>query len=881
LARLLAWLRRTSADPLGAAAIDREIENHILERAEKLIAEGMPARRAYREAERRFGSVHRVRRTLERIDQSMDARIRRNEFFGSVFRDLGQGVRLLRSSPGFALAVILTIGLGVGANTAVFSITDAVLLRPLPFRETDELVRVDRYDPVRESVRRSMLPGEAMTWEREAPIDGLVLHGRVDGLVRTDGDEPISVAVEAVSPGWLAALGRMPRLGRSFVADDAVPGAPPVLIVSDAFWRDRLAGDRAAIGETIDINRRPVTVIGVMAADFKFPQLGRIDAWAPLAADATGLTRPLGALSIVARLPEGIEIAAAQERFAAVSSGLEADDPQERGWQVRLAPLDDFRANRDVQRALWILTGAVGVMLLIATINATNLLLLRAASRRPETSVRMALGASRARLVRQHATESLVLVGAGVLLAVLLARLILGSLVDLLPSEVTAFLTSNIAINGRVLAFALAVASITGVMLSLLPALRATATPSSTGGRASTSPRGTRLRNFLVVAEVAMTVTLLVGAGLFINSFLRLTAVDTGYEPERMIQLSVSLPAETYPDRGARVAFFRRLKEALGALPGVTAIALADGVPPGGAITFGVTPRPEGQEPKDLPELFIPRVWVEPEFFEVIGTPIVAGRGFTGEDTPESGNVVVDRDMSHFLWGDESPIGRRFKIEDDDPWLTVIGMVDEAKIMGKDDRQGSIDLFELLPPESMRSYMSVVMRAGVEPAALLPQIRRTVHDLDPVLPISRLATGDERLAEELDKPRFYLLMMSNFAAIALALAVIGTYGVLAFAVRQRRRELGVRLALGASGGRLVGMVLRQGMVLAGIGVVLGLAGALAVGRVAASLLFELEPTDPLTFVAVAAVMLACAALACWLPARRATRVDPVEVLRAE
>ncbi|MGD8329281.1 MAG: ABC transporter permease [Acidobacteriota bacterium] len=889
LERLRLWLPGWKArrDPLMSLAIDDEIENHILERTELLMEQGMSARAARREAERRFGNVRRVRHTLHRIgdDQGGDGG---RDLFGSLLRDLKHGVRTALDAPGFAVAVILTIGLGVGANTALFSVTDAVLLRPLPYERPDELVSVSVYSEESDGVIPWASPDLFKVWrESIADITDLIGYAR-RSLVRTDGSEARQIYAHAVSVDWLGTLDIAPAKGRSFTADDAAAGAAPVVIISDELWRTDFNGDPDVLGATIELDRQPYTVIGVMQDGFRFPPLLSNDVWMPLTPVIAAATGSSLRVELTARLPEGPARQQVQARLDASLPALEEQGVAFEGSSSALIrPLDSFRANPDVRRALWVLTGAVGIMLLIAAVNAANLLLLRATTRAPEDAVRLALGASRGRLVRQHLTENLLLVAAGGVVALALARGVLGAIVRLLPREITSFLTGPVTLDARVLVFTLAVTAIAGVFLSLVPALRATrsAQPQLAGARTSAAPGTSLLRNALVVAEVTLTVILLVGAGLMINSFLRLTSVDPGYEPEDLLQLSLSLPPTTYPDGPSQVRFSRELADRVRTIPGVARVALSNGSPPGaGALYFGMTPQAEGHDPKPYPGDFMNIIRVDEAFFRTMGSVLVSGRDFTTTDGSESGNIIVDRDTARFFWGDEDPVGRRLKLdsdEPDDPWVTVIGVVNDFKLWGLDDRQGSLDLFYPLSDQSGRSYVVLTARTDVRPEDLFAQVRAAVRDLDPELPIYDLTTGARSLAASVDKPRFFLRMMVIFAALALGLAVIGTYGVLAFTVRRRHRELGVRIALGAHAGKLQAMVLRQGLRLAAVGVVLGTAAALALGRLAQALLFEVEPTDPLTFALVAVVMLFCAALACWVPARRATHVDPVEVLRAE
>ena len=588
-------------------------------------------------------------------------------------------------------------------------------------------------------------------------------------------------------------------------------------------------------------------------------------------------------LRVLGRIAAHDTIGIVQERLEAVAAGLSEASPESEGWQLGVEEFDRFRAQDDVERALWVLTAVAAVMLAIATINAANLLLVRATARQGELAVRLALGASRARLVRQTVSEALVLVGAGGLVAVFLARAVLATLVGLLPRQVTFFLTNEIVIETRVLAFALLATAAVGAAMSIVPALRATGHARDAVCRAGTTGRATiSLRQVLVVGQVAMTLALLAVAGLMISSFLRLMAVDPGYDPVGLLQVGIDLPAERYQDDRARRGFFDTLTDRIAAQSAVSHVALADGVPPHSGFMFNVSLQAEGEALRTFPDELLPVAWVDAAFFATLGTPIVAGRSFTAEDAEQPGNVIIDRAMARFLWGVENPIGRRFRFDaNDGPWLTVVGLVGDLKLLGQDDRNHTMELFYPLQRDEAYEYMTLLIRSTAEPAALVAAIRRAVRALDADLPIALIETGTRALAGANDKPRFFLLLMSLFAALSLILAVIGIYATVAFGVRQRRRELGIRGALGARGPQLQALILRQGLRLVATGVALGLVGALALGAAARSLLFNTEPTDPLTLASVAVVMLLSAVVACWIPARRATRVDPVEALRAD
>ncbi len=862
--------------------IDEEIRHHLRERAEALVELGWSERAAMGEARRRFGNVSRVRSSLHQIAEE-EPRIRLLRWLGSVAHDLRGGVRALRQAPGLSTAVVLTIALGVGANVAVFSVTDAVLLRPLPYAAPDRLVSLL---PVDQEDGRSTdwtSPERAFAWQRTtSSYAEITLRAQVM-LVHTGADDPYQVAGHAVSTNWLRMLGVTPERGRGFSELDAVPDRERVCVLSHEFWRARLGGDPDVLGRVIVLDQQPHTVVGVMPAGFRFPPTLRTDAWVPLASDAIVGGDRLNRIRIVAAIPDGQSIDQLELRLAAIGDGLQGVDPDPAGWSLRAAPLDSFRANADVTRALWMMTAAVSVLLGVAMLNAINLLLARASRRAADIVVRAALGASRARLIRQELTETLVLVGLGGAAAVVLAFGLVQAIAGLLPSEITSFLVGNVAVDQRALAFALGVTTIVGVVLGVLPGWRATG-----GGLAGRSTRwssaersSTRLRGSLVVAQIAMSVTLLVVAGLLIRSFVRLTAVDPGYDARNLLQVSIELPGHSYGDPVARGHFFRALRDELHSLPGVVSASLANGVPPEPAISFGLRPQADGREPRPLPQDYLPSATVDEEFFPTLGVPIVVGRNFTDADGLDGDKVIVDRALARFLFNGTSAVGRRFRLDSDRPWLTVVGMIEDLKLIGQDDRRGSMDLFYPSAAHRGWGYMSVIMRTAGPPTDVAPEVRRVIRGLDPAVPVDVLVTGTQALVDSVDKPRFFLRMMSSFALIALVLAAIGTYGVLEFAVRERRREIGVRIALGANAGDVRRMVLGDGLRLAVTGLTLGIGGALVAGRAAASLLFEVAPADLATLAGVGLLMLATATLACALPAARAMRLDPVEVLRSE
>ncbi len=868
------------AQPASERVIDEELEHHILERIDALIEQGYPPAAARREAERRFGDTKAVRRALQSIRAATARELRWSDYVRAFFRDLRHGVRLLRKEPGVAVAVILTIGVGVGANAALFSVTDAVLMRPLPYEERDRLVSLDAFYVDQDwKINR-------WTAERgNAVAEGLSDHAAVvrfaqRSFVRGDVTEPHRVMGFGVSGDWLTALGATPALGRGFGAADGADEAPLVVVLGHELWQQRFGGDLDILGKSVQLDQNQFEVVGVMPAGFKFPPISSSEAWVPLRADGTvDGNRAEPFVSLVANIG-GASSDAIFERANAVALGV-SEEIGSGSVEVRGEPLDSFRANRDVRRALLVLSGVGIGMLMIAIINAANLMLVRADTRRSEMELRLALGASRARLVRQACAEFLVWAGAGALLAIGIAYLAVDLLASQLPAEVTWFLTSQVVVDHRVLGFALATMMLVALGAGVLPSLRATRSLVSTGRTTAGSPTS-RLRHGLLIAQVAITVALLSGAALMMQSFVRLTAVDPGFNTAGLTQFSMELPVDSYPEPEAQRAFFDELKERLQAQPGVVRVSLANGVPPRSGFSFGVSPEAEGGAPKELPGVFLPNATVGTDYFAALQTPVVEGRSFLPQDAAEPDKVIIDRSLAQFLWGVESGVvGRRFRLNEGEPWLTVVGLIDDLKLMGQDDRDGEFELFYPLQADAQLRYMSMLVRSEGAPGAAVASIRAEVRSLDPTLPIDDLTTLTSAMADANDKPRFYLRAMGLFAVLAVTLAVIGTYGTLAFMVRTRYRELGVRAALGAQTGALRWMVLRRGLALTTTGIALGLFGGYAVGRGAGSLLYGVEPLEPIASAAAVACMLLCAAAASWFPAVQATRADPNDVLRAD
>jgi putative ABC transport system permease protein len=867
--------------------VDLEIRHHLDECVDLLMAGGMSRADALREALRRFGDVERVRRTCVDITRDVERGMKRAEMFSSIAQDLRFALRGVRKNPAFAAALALTLGLGIGATTAIFSVVDAILLRPLAYERPHELVELTPFNEQGGFSIPWTPMGMGRAWAREAGfVDDLALFHQVS-LVRTGVDRPQQVEAQAVTANLAQTLGVAPVLGRWITSEDQQPGAPAVVVLSHQRWREWFGEERDVLGRTVELNRIPHVVIGVMPRAFRFPRVGASDMWIPLPGDNRVAGADLTRVSVIGRLPAELPLEDAGDRAKRMAEGLGVIDPRFAEWTIRVGRHDDWRANPEVRQALWTLAAAVVLMWLIALGNGVNLLSVRSAARRREIALRMSLGASRLRLLRQLLTESVALALIGGVVAVLLAQASLGAVMQLMPQSVIRLSANQIAIGDRVLWFAFALSALTGLAVGALPALGLVRRRGSTSVSAmdlyqAAQARRTGVRRALIVAEVAVSMTLLVGAGLVINSFNRLVHVDPGFDPENLVYLSLELPDYVYDTPESRRDFFRSVEERVAAVPGVQAAFLANGLPPSTGFTFGVELAAEGEEVAEEGQPFwVPRADVQPEYFDLMGIPLVAGRTFNATDDGASRSVIIDVDMARFLWADRSPLGKRFRMSADGDWYTVVGVVGDVKLLGQDDRRGAFEMYQPLTPEEIDSYMSLAIRTDLDPREVMPAIREAVWELDPDQPIWRLETAKQALAESVDEPRFLVTLMTIAAGIALALVAVGLYGVLSFAVSQRTRELGVRIALGAGIGTLQRMVLWDGLLLAGIGVVLGLGGAVALGRIIRSLLFNVEPTDPVTLVVVAGVMLATALVACYLPARRATKVDPIVVLKAE
>ena len=800
-------------------------------------------------------------------------------------QDLRYGVRMLLRSPGLTAAAILALALGIGANTAIFSVVNAVLLRPLPYRDADRLLSVYQVWATSPD-EHDVLSTDDVVALREGAGTALKVaaYYSPSGFTITGTGEPEQVAGTQVTAELFDVLGTPPALGRAFLPEDDRPGAEPVVVLSHALWQRRFGGDPGVVGRSLTVDSRAHIVTGVMPKGFRFPRDSVADLW-PIFRPERSDSRPPYYIRTVARPRPEAGPAEIQGALQSVTRQIKEWFPDaSNDWRLDAAPLKGELIG-DARPALLVLFGAVALVLLIATANIANLLLARATARRKEMAIRAALGAGRLRLARQMVTESLILAAAGGLLGVILSLWGTDLLVRLGPRDLPRLY--EVGIDLRVLLHTAAVTILSGILFGLAPAIRASrpelAPALNAGARGTTDHAGRRLRSLLVVTEFALAVMLLSGAGLLIRSFLRLQQVSPGFEVGGLLTASISLPQARYPDGPARSAFFRALVERAESLPGVQTAAISMSLPPDLLVmtnpyTIEGRPLPPGTNPPAVAQLLIGG-----DYFRALGVPLLRGRAFTEADVATAPEVIIiNQAMARTMFPGEDPIGRRIQLGDPDPespWVTIVGVAGDVKYTGL-DKPPEPAIYTPYEQNLWWPTMYLVVRSSVDPAGLERAVRAQVASLDPLLPLG-VRTMDDLLGRSVAEPRFRTMLLGIFAATALLLAAVGIYGVLSYTVGQRTQEIGIRMALGARGRDVLALVLGQGMALAGAGVAIGLVAALALSRLLAGLLFGVGPTDLPTFAAVSLVMVAAALLACYLPARRATRVDPMVALRAE
>ena len=797
-----------------------------------------------------------------------------------LLADLRYAVRTLRRSPVFTTATVLTMALTIGANTAIFSVVNSVLIRPLPFTAPDRLMQVNEKNDKLNLASFAASVLNYLSWkEQTRSFQELGAIGNGIYTLTGKGD-PEQLSGATITPSLLPILGIHPLQGRDFAAGDDRPGAPPVALVSQAFLRHHFAGEHSAIGAHLTLNGIDYTIVGVAPPGLPFLTGG--DIWTPLTIDPGREIRLNHVIQVYGRLRPGVTPQQAQTEMNVVATRVGAQFPEVKDWGIQLLDFTGTIVPGSLRTALLVLLGAVAFVLLIACANVANLLLSRAASRNKEIAVRTALGASRKRLLAQLLTESLLLSVAGgatgLLAALWSVKLVNRSLPPgLLP-------VSEVTVDSSVLLFAFAVTLLTGLLFGLAPAWHAARADLNSvlkqGSRSSIGGQRLIVRNGLVAGELALATVLLVGAGLLLQSLSRLQQVHLGFRPDGILSFQIALPATKYPDQVKRWSLYRDVLQSLHTIPGVAGAAMSSGIPMGQG-SFNRSPFMSASA-SILPEgTAVPIDWriASPGYFQLMGIPLLQGRDFTDQDGPQSTDVIVlSRAAARKFWGDENPIGKVLHRPTVAAGYTVVGVVGEVRHTALNQEYPCLYFSSAT---RVAPLMDIVIRTQGRPETLLPSARARIHEIDPELPLSNVRTLVDYVYNNAAQPRLNAALLGVFAAVALLIAAIGVYGVLAYSVNQRTREIGLRMALGAQPSGVLWWIASQGMIVAIAGITLGLAAAYAMSRVLSTLLFDIQPRDSLTFTAVAAILSAVALTACIVPAVRASRVDPIIALRED
>jgi len=798
----------------------------------------------------------------------------------TLLQDLRYGIRMLLQNPGFAVVAVIALALGIGANAAIFSVVNAVLLRPLPYDDPSRLM-ILRENKLPQFPEFSVSPGNFLDWQKQNTTfeNMAAVNGSAYNLITES--EPERLIGARVTAGLFEMLGARPAQGRIFLDEEDQPGHETVAILSDGLWRRKFGADPGVIGQSITLNATSFTVVGIMPPTFQFPDRDTA-LWTPMAFNA-GQAQQHGShyLAVIGRLKPGATPEQANTEINTIAAQLAEQFPNSNtGWRANVFPMQEYDV-RDIKPALLVLLGAVILVLLIACANVANLLLARSTARQKEMGIRTALGASRWRVARQLLTESVLLSLVGGCAGLLLARWGLASMIAMAPQDLPSI--RNVTLDARVLGFTLVVSLLTGLIFGLAPALQFSSTNLNEtlkeGGRGTTGSHH-RVRGALVVSEVAIALLVLVIAGLLIRSFYRLQQVDPGFNPRNALAIGVSLPGKKYSQDDQKSAFFTRLLERVSTLPGVTAAGASQSLPIQGdyLLGFNIQGRPPVPPGEDLSTNYYA---VSPDYFNAMGIRLLRGRTFTEHDNKDApGVAVINEEMARRSFPGEDPIGKGINVTNGpERFRQIIGIVADVKQYG------------LAQPSTMQTYepslqnpfsgMTLVVRTDGDLGTLSGAIRSEVLAIDREQPLSRIRPLEQIVSESMSKERFLMLLLGIFAAVALTLAAVGLYGVISYSVTQRTHEIGIRAALGAQRKDVLKLIVGQGMMLALIGVGIGLVVAFAATRLMATLLFGITATDAFTFVAIPAILTGVALVSCLVPARRATKVDPMIALRYE
>ena len=889
-------LANARLSPAREAEVVEELAQHVQDRYEELRAAGEDesAARAAALAECDDADAWQPEREVVSIPMGLSAK--GATMRSMLWQDVRYALRTLRNAPGFSAVVIITLALGIGATTAIFSVLDGVLLRPLPYPDVERMLTLTERTTAGDSMSVSW--HDFQDWRDQNRVFEHLGVYRPTSTTLTGSDQPERLVAALASSEMFGATGVPPLAGRVFGPAEDRAGTELVAVVSERLWRNRFGADPALVGRSIILNGQSHVVIGIMPASMRFPS--RVtDVWLPLGTAVPGFP-PRGAhpgLIAIGKMKPGVSVQQAIADMDTIALQLAQQYPDS-NKNTRVAIVSYYeQVVRNIRPALITLISAVAFVLLIACANLANLMLSKAEGRRREIAIRAALGAERRRIVQQLLVESLLLAAAGGAVGAVLATWAVKAFVASQPSSVPRI--DLLVVDGRVLLFSAAISILTGIVFGLAPALRASSLDLLTHLKDSARGFGLasqRVRSMLVVAEVSMTIVLMIGAGLMTRSFTRLMAVDPGFNPERVVTVRLSLPEAKYPGRNAWIAFHRELLRRVAALPGIDDVGLNSAMPlEGGGFEAPVIAEGDPMPSSGRPATSTLFQTISPDYFRAMGIQLLTGRTFTERDTAETTPVVVvDESLVRKLFPQTDPIGKRIAFEfsghtaaDQHPtWREIVGVVRHVRHYGIAAEPPFVQLyttFEQVPRymQQRGPAMALMARTALEPNLLAAAIRREIAAIDPDIPIYGLQTMERLVAQNTEQPRLTVMLLTGFGALALLLAIVGIYGVLSYMVSSRTQEIGIRLALGATRGDVVRMVVGHGMRLAGIGAVIGLAASLGLAQSMRALLYDLSPHDPATYVAMVTVIAAVALLASYLPARRATRVDPLQALRAE
>jgi putative ABC transport system permease protein len=862
--------------------MDEELTDYFEEAVAAKVRSGAAPEQARREVTMEMGNMDSVKHEVRSAGWEFAIE--------TLLRDVRYGLRTIRKSPAFASLSILAIAIGIGANTAIFSLVYGILLSPLPYPDSKRLVAVGLHERG-EDTPHAMGAADFLAWrDQQQSFEHVAVFSAGSGSFDLSGlGMPETIPGVSVSADFFSTLGVSPILGRGFLPGEDRPQSPPVVVISERFWRDHLGSDPNVLNRSITLDGTPHTIVGVMPAEFRFPASKPLDLWV-IRTFAPPVARPPYGLRAFGRLKPGVTLQAAKAELDACAARITQQYPSSPELVSTLVPLKQWMV-QNVSTALLVLLGAISLVLLIAIVNVANLLLARASVRRGEIALRVALGASRSRVIRQLLTESVLLSSLGGVLGLLLAFISLKAFLAFGPGNMPRL--EDVGINSAVLLFTFAICVGSGIVFGLAPAVEASRgsvhdpLKAEKGNLSSQAAR--RTHSALIVSEVALALLLMIGSGLLIRSFLRLRDVDPGFRPDHLLTAVIALP-QSYDKPPEIRAFWKEFLAKVESMPGVTAAGISMSVPPNHlAITNPFTVEGQGYDRNRKLQL-AEEMAVSPDYFRALGIPLIRGRWFSESDKVEQNNdpliVVINETMARTYFNGQDPVGKRIQTGDPDPrapWETIIGVVGDVKYQGLDAAPEPT----LYVPYNETGWalwtrgMYLVVRTPMEPQSIVPGLRAQLASMNKDMPLARVQTMDQLIEDSVVQEKFRTWLVSGFATIALLLAVIGIYAVISYGVAQQTREIGVRMALGASASDVLKMVLGHGLKLALVGVAIGLIGALGVTRILRSMLFSTSSTDFVSFTLTSAVLLAVALLACYIPALRATKVDPIVALRYE